>query len=198
MKRFLIGTSLLALAIPVFADNLSTGIATWNVTEENGYNFGATATAGVVTPSDADWYGGWVANSSSSSWVAYDPTNCCDNGLGDYTTTFTLDASDLATANITGAWTLDDSGVLLLNGNQIATLSDGNWGSLSSFSITAGSPFFQVGTNTLEVDITGTDSYLEGINVQANLSSVPEPTSLVLLATLAGVFVTFAHRKKAA
>ena len=162
MKRFLIGTSLLALAVPAFADNLSTGIATWSVTEENSYNPGATATAGVVTPSDADWYGGWVANSSSSSWVAYDPTNCCDNGLGDYTTTFTLDASDIGTANISGAWTLDDAGVLLLNGNTIATLGGGNWGSLFSFSIPAGSADFQLGTNTLEVDITSTDSYQIG------------------------------------
>jgi hypothetical protein len=195
--RFLVGTSLLALAIPAFADNLSTGIATWNVTEENSYNLGATATAGIVTPSDADWYGGWVPNSLSSSWVAYDPGNCCDNGLGDYTTTFTLNAGDLATANITGAWTLDDSGVLLLNGNQIATLGDGNWGALSPFAIAAGSPFFQLGTNTLEADITDSDSFLEGVNIQANLgtAAVPEPTGVMLLFTVVAALGIFGRRK---
>lgn len=170
--------------------NLSTGVpagATYTVVEQNGYNLGATATATPVAPGDADWFGGWLPDSSSSSWVAYDPNNCCDNGLGNYSTTFTLTAGDVSTVSLSGGWTLDDSGVLLLNGNVIGSVGDGSWGSFTSASVAAGSPFFVVGTNTLSIDITDTDNFLEAVIFQGGLSgytaATPEPSSLLLFGT---------------
>ena len=189
MKRVCPLAVMIALAIPAFGSslNLSTGVtggATYTVVEQNGYNSGATATATVVTSSDADWYGGWVPNSSSSAWIAFNPNNCCVNGLGDYSTTFTLTSADLSKVALSGSWTLDDAGELLLNGNVIGTLGDNNWGSLTSFSVLAGSSDFVLGTNTLSIDITDTDSYLEGVNLNGTLTgavTTPEPSSLGLM-----------------
>ncbi|MGB8582107.1 MAG: PEP-CTERM sorting domain-containing protein [Candidatus Sulfotelmatobacter sp.] len=186
MKRLLVIAAILVMATTALAnsvDNLSTGIATYTVVEQNSYNLGATGTASIVTPSDADWYGGWIANSSSSSWIAYDPTNCCDNGLGAYSTTFTLTKANISTAALSGGWTLDDSGELLLNGHVIATLGNANWGSLQSFVVPRSD--FVVGTNTLTIQITDTDNFLEGVNLKGTLttsaSTVPEPATITLL-----------------
>jgi hypothetical protein len=188
-KCFYVLALSIVLGIPAFGDtlNLSTGVtggATYTVAE----NGGATGTAALVTSSDADWYGGWVANSSTSAWIAYDPTNCCDNGVGDYSTTFTLTSGDLSSVALSGSWTLDDSGELLLNGNVIGTLGSGNWGSLTAFSVAAGSSDFVLGTNTLSIDITNSDNYLEGVNLEGSLtgytaptSPTPEPSSVLLL-----------------
>ena len=202
MKVFHVAAvAVLSFAVPVFADvNLSTGFATYTVVEQNGFNFGATAIAGIVTPGDADsgFAGGWVPNSSSSSWVAFDPNNSSDNGLGNYSTTFTLTSSDLATATISGSWTLDDSGSLFLNGNDIGDLADGSWTSLHPFSVGAGSGDFVLGTNTLSLDITDSDVFLEGVNLQGSLTGVvPEPSTLFPLAGGLAIMILFARWKKA-
>ena len=192
-RRILLTSVLLLLVSAVLgfsgSINLSTGVsggATYTVVEQNSYNMGATATASLVTPSDPDWFGGWIANSSTSAWIAYDPTNCCDNGLGNYSTSFTLTSANVSAASLSGNWTLDDSGTLLLNGNVIGTLGDGSWGALTSFSVPAGSSDFVVGTNTLSIDTTDTDNFLEGVNLQGTLStssSTPEPAEVLLLGT---------------
>lgn len=185
----------ISCAVPAFSQlNLSTGVAggaTYTVVEgATSPSPGATATASLVTPSDVDWYGGWVANSSTSAWIAYDPNNCCDNGVGDYSTTFALTAGDLSLVSLSGAATVDDSGSLYLNGFLIDTFSDGDWGGLLPFNVAAGSSDFQLGTNTLSIDITGADNYLEGVNLQGTLAGytapvggpvIPEPSSLALL-----------------
>jgi hypothetical protein len=168
--------------------------------EQNNFNLGFTATATLVTPSDADWYGGWVADNSTSAWIAYDPNNAYDNGLGNYSTTFTLTAGDVSAVSLSGAWTLDDSGSLYLNGTDIGDLGDGSWGGLTAFSVAAGSSDFVVGTNTLSIDITASDDYLEGVNLQGTLSdytapaTTPEPGSIVLLST--GLLALVALRRK--
>ena len=187
MKRLLvIAAAILIMATTALADsidNLSTGIATYTVVEQNSYNMGATGIASIVTPSDADWYGGWIANSSSSSWIAYNPTNCCDNGLGDYSTTFVLTSANRSSAALSGSWTLDDSGELLINGHVIGTLGNGSWGSLQPFAVPKSD--FVVGTNTLAIQITDTDNYLEGVNLKGTLTTsattVPEPATITLL-----------------
>ena len=202
MKIFHFSAIALGVAIPAFSDvNLSTGIANYTVVEQNGFNFGTTGTASMVTPSSADegFGGGWVPNSSSSDWVAFDPNNANGNGLGIYTTTFTLTSADLATASISGSWTLDDSGSLLLNGNDLGDLADGGWTSLHPFSVAAGSSDFVLGTNTLSLSITDSDLFLEGVNLQGTLtgtSTVPEPSELILLTAGLGVLVVLTMRRK--
>jgi hypothetical protein len=191
MKSYVALAAFLGLATPAFADLiLSTGIATWTVLEQSGPANGNTGTAQIVVPGDGDsGFPSWTPNTANSSWVAYDPNHSGRNGLGTYSTTFTLDGSDLSTAAITGAWTLDDSGVLELNGHQVASLSAGSWTSLHPFSIAAGSPDFVLGANTLSIIITATDQNIEGVDLQgtaSGVSAVPEPSSLLLLVSMLG------------
>jgi len=204
VNRLGIAISILCLAIPAFPStlNLSTGVAagaTYTVVEQNFYNFGATAIASVVTPSDADWSNSWVANSSTSAWIAYAPTTCCFNGMGNYSTTFVLNAADLSTVALSGAWTLDDVGSLYLNGHLLGSLGDASWGSLHPFSVAAGSSDFVLGTNTLSIDIGFSDSFLEGVNLQGSLSGyvVPEPSSVASMLVSMGMLLGFARRKRA-
>jgi hypothetical protein len=201
MKFYHAAAVVLGFAIPAFSDiNLSTGIATYTVVEQNGFNFGATGTAQVVTPAsnDAGFLGGWVPNSSSSDWVAFDPNNATGNGLGIYTTTFTLTAADLATASLAGSWTLDDGGSLLLNGHTLGTVS-GGWSSLHPFSVAAGSSDFVQGTNTLSLSITGSDVFLEGVNLAGILttpSTVPEPSLRVVMVVGLGTLLMLTWRRR--
>jgi hypothetical protein len=206
VNRLLIAIGILGLEIPALPNtlNLSTGVAggaTYTVVEENSYNLGATATAALVTPSDADWSKSWVPNSSTSAWVAYDPFHCCGaDGFGNYSTTFVLTPGDVSTVALSGDWTLDDSGSLYLNGHQLGFLPDVSWGSLTPFIVAAGSSDFVVGTNTLSIDITDTDSFLEGVNLHGSLTGyipVPEPSFFACLIVSLGLLMGLARRKKA-
>ncbi len=205
MNSFFVGIAVLGLAIPALANtlNVSTGVAggaTYTVVEQNSYNLGASATAALVTPSDPDWSTVWLPNTSDSAWIAYNPMSCCDSGLGDYSTTFELTAGDVSTVALSGAWTLDDSGNLYLNGKLLGSLGDASWGSLTSFNVPVGSSDFVVGTNTLSIDITDSDSFLEGVRLQGSLTGytqVPEPSSLAALIVGMGMLMGFVTRTKA-
>ena len=89
---------------------------------------------------------------------------------------------------------------MALNGHVIAALGDGNWGTLNSFSVAAGSGFFNQGTNTLVMTITDTDDFLEGVRMDGTLvgtaSTVPEPGSLRFLVAGAIGFLVYARRKR--
>ena len=206
MNQFLRAFVFIGVGISAFGDtlNLSTGVsegATYTVVEQNSYNFDATAIASVVTPSDPDWSTVWIANSASSAWIAYDPDHCCDNGDGDYSTTFVLTPGDVSTVALSGFWTLDDIGSLYLNGHLIASLGDASWGKLRAFNVPAGSSDFVVGANTLSIDITLSDSFLEGVNLNGSLTGytpVPEPFSIGLLIVGAGMLLAFARRHRSA
>ncbi|MGH3261423.1 MAG: hypothetical protein ACRDNS_05445, partial [Trebonia sp.] len=120
--------------------NLSTGLdatdtlittggtsdAHWTVDQ----SAGVTAAAQVVTSSSTDWYSSWVADDPNSDWIARD-ASLQNNGPASYAfyRSFDLTGLDASTASITGTWTIDDGGSLLLNGHSIASLS-GEWGSL--------------------------------------------------------------------
>jgi|SRR5579862_9047382 len=167
--------------------------ANWAVTSaDDPENYGSGYT---VFPNNADWYGGWVANSTTSDWIAGNP-NVTANGPLTATRTFSLDASQLAGATFADtAWTLDDGGTLTLNGHQLDALSGGNWGSLHS--ITIDPSFLIAGTNTLTMQITDTDNFLEGERFEGTLTVqgrvlTPEPVTMSL--GFAGIAL-FARRR---
>lgn len=150
---------------------------------------GGTAAAQVVASASADWYSGWGANGPNSAWIARN-AGLQDNGAAPYSfyRSFDLSGFDLATAAITGAWAIDDSGAVFLNGHQISTLGSGAWGGLTSFSVDGSSGDFVSGVNVLTITMQSSDRYLEAVRLDGTLnatpiSAVPEPASMALLAT---------------
>lgn len=169
---------------------LGTGTANWKYNDPymTNYSLPTIGPASIVTPTDADWYGGWIANSSSSSWVAPNP-NVTNNGPAPYTfnLAFNLTGYNLSTVAFTGAaWTIDDAGILSLNGCGLSSVGDGGWGSLHTFSL--GDCTFNQGANMLTATMTFDDQFLEGIDLQGSItgtqsSATPEPSSLILFGT---------------
>ncbi|MGA2032589.1 MAG: hypothetical protein ABSG68_10050 [Thermoguttaceae bacterium] len=155
-----------------------------------------TPQAYVVVPGGADWYGGWVANGPNSSWIARDYTTS-NNGVNTYYRDFDLTGYNLSTVTISGSWTLDDQGTLSVNGNQVASLGNGNWGSLSSFSVPL-SDLVQ-GLNTISIAITQSDNYLEGVRLEGTVegtSAIPEPATLIIWSLFAGLGIALGRLRR--
>jgi hypothetical protein len=77
----------------------------------------------VVAPGDADWgTGAWIGNGPYSSWIAANPNDAHGNGLMTFTDTFNV-ATPSTVIIIGGAWAIDDSGTLSLNGNVLSMLT---------------------------------------------------------------------------
>lgn len=155
-------------------------------TASNADNYESSPNSYVVAPGNTDWYSGWLANGPNSSWIAPDPNNT-DNGNFTLTYTFDLSGYNLATAQASAfKWGIDDAGYIALNGNTLNTLGSGNWGSLNTFSFSVAD--LVSGVNTLTINGTGSDGYLEAARLQGTLTvaptaSVPEPGTLVLFGT---------------
>jgi hypothetical protein len=135
----------------------------------------------VVAPGNADWGGaGWIANGAYSSWIAANPFDAHGNGLMTFTDTFNV-ATPSTAVIIGGAWVIDDSGTLSLNGHQLSTLTVSLPESehLHAFSTTASD--FVAGSNTLTIQMTATDTFLEAVRLRGWLvgagSVVGDPTS---------------------
>ena len=184
----------LAVASVAFAGslNVSTGLdASYNlITTDGGFDAhwlveqanSSYTPAQVVMSQDADWFGGWLPDGPNSNWIARNAFNCC-NGPAPYTFYTTFDVADPANASISGSWTIDDGGILTLNGQTIDSLGSGNWGSLHPFSA-SGSSWFVTGVNKLAITITSDDDFLEGVRLEGTVlgtSTTPEPSTLLML-----------------
>lgn len=187
-------------ALPTFAGtiNLSTGQdstgaiyadggetdANWTSTVDPTYD--PTGAAQTVFPGNADWFGGWVANNSSSDWIARN-ASVTNNGPAPYSFDYTFNLADTTGASISGSWTIDDQGTLTLNGNLVSSLGNGEWGGLTAFSDSSASDFV-TGLNTLEITISSDDEYLEGVDLTGTLNGdlatpgTPEPATWLLMA----------------
>jgi hypothetical protein len=146
--------------------------------------------ATVVIPDGFPLPGSWIANGADSKWIGPTPNDADSNGaIGNYTyrTTFLLTDLNPATASITGSWATDNNGVdILINGVSTGqTTCFACFGVLTPFSINSG---FVIGLNTLDFVLTNgggpTGLRVDDISGTANPlgTSVPEPTSLLLLA----------------
>jgi hypothetical protein len=156
------------------------------------------ATPQAVYPTSPDYYGNWLPNGPNSAWIARDASTT-QNGFADgpngnqliaFNRNFDLTGYNLSTVSLSVSWAIDDQGTLSLNGHQISSLPGGAWGALTPvppLSIPVAD--FNQGLNSLTIQMTGTDNFLEGVRLEGSVSgsAVPEPSSLVGLAGLAGI-----------
>jgi hypothetical protein len=131
------------------------------------------------TPSNLDFgNGGWVANSTASTWVAPNPNSGVDNGNFTITDTFNLSASDAANAVFTGvAWAIDDSGSMVVNGHTVSTLVNGY---TSMHSISVPTADLVTGSNSISLVGVGSDDEIEGSRMQGMLTIAAQEAPIVV------------------
>ncbi len=191
--------------------NLSTGLDSGGnlITTGGGCDANWVQTAGpapacaggngqVVTPANADWFGGWLADGPNSDWITSD-VNSTANGspLPTYQIQFFL--GDLVGASITFSWAIDDQGTISLNGNNIGTLGSGAWGGLTPIAANASS-FLVAGLNTLTISMTDSDNFLEGVRFEGSVSGsvgIPEPATVTTLLVGIGTLMLRFRRRRA-
>ena len=188
------GLVLLAVAVApavAMADdlNLSTGVATYNVTPPSGP---------TITALDSPANPAWVLTIPGATWINTNGSGTVGvaNGLYVYTTTFTLSS----TSDLSGSFTGDNGVSAFLSGGSIVgmdPLASSTY--LESFNVIT--PFsaddLGPGTYTLTFDLENgsglntppgsdgnSDAGPSGLLVGANtVTATPEPSSLALLGT---------------
>lgn len=125
-----------------------------------------------------------AANGPKSSWITINPNALGNGSVIPYTyyRSFLLSALDLANASISGVWGIDDAGDLRLNGHLLSSSVNGNLLVTQTFSAASGSGFFVAGLNTLTITMTSSDNVFEAVRLEGALTTVPEPSTLALLA----------------
>lgn len=112
----------------------------------------------------------WLTNGPNSKWIAPKADQSGGNQPGNYTyrITFDLTGLDKSTATVSGKWTSDNTGQILLNGSATGAVSDGNFAVLTNaFSITRG---FVAGTNWLDFVVTNGGTTINPTGVRVELS----------------------------
>jgi hypothetical protein len=170
------------------AVNTGAADANYTLTDPSGATIATRAIGiGAFPATVYDGFAGGQGDDAKSAWIG--PNNASLDGVpGNYTyrTTFDLAGLVASTANITGKWNTDNSGVqVLLNGSLLSgvTNSGFNNGGFSTFNIASG---FTSGINTLDfvVNNAGTSANptalrVEYTNATADPTAVPEPSDLM-------------------
>ncbi len=192
-------------ALPGMASiNLATGLDTSDnvITTSGGADAHWTVIGGApaqvaTASSPGGAIGAWVNNNSVSAWILGDASTPYGNAQGNnsvYSRQFDLSGYLLSSVTLGGgAWAVDDTARLVLNGNPVSSLPVGQWGALTPFSVP--NSYFLPGVNTLEIRMGWTDNVLEGARLEGTIEgvAVPEPSTwlagFALCLTMAGPLV---------
>jgi len=106
--------------------------------------------------------GPWIANSDTSKWIGPLPDTTSAAG-GDYAYQITVDLTgfNAATARITGRWTSDNAGQILINGVPSGVANAGNFDTLNPFTLTN----LLSGTNLIEFRVNNAGAGYTGLRV---------------------------------
>jgi hypothetical protein len=137
----------------------------------------------------------WLQDTSASEWISPKAHETTSDPAGDYAyeETFNLTGLELSSVVITGKWSADNSGDILVNGVPVTgaegtiPANPGEFKSFTSFVLNSSNADFQSGTNTIEFlvlnNMTGSPN-VTGVNVDIQSTfadPVPEPASFTLM-----------------
>lgn len=165
----------------------NTGTGTYSITSAPA---GATTTVAIV-PNGAFPIGPWFNNTTASSWIGPNTAQTVSpTGNYTYSTTFDLTGLIASTAQISGNWAGDNSGVsILLNGSSTGITANAggvNFGGFTGFSI-ANTANFLSGVNTLAFTINNLDDgqgpnptgFRAELAGTADSTAIPEPSDIM-------------------
>lgn len=151
----------------------------------------------------------WLANNSTSRWIAPRADEIAGNAPGTYIyrTTFSLAGLDPATAILTGQWASDNDGTIRLNGSLVTSGASGatgnaDFGAFTAFTLNAGNGTFVSGLNTLDFVVINTDLNPNPTGVRVEVAGtadlvtgstdIPEPATFALVGIVltAGTLLT--------
>ncbi len=203
-------TASLSSAIVPISTLKSTGDSVAAGAQDTNYTIVSGPLTGAVDVAHPGFFalnGAWVANTATAKWIApasIVPTNPGAIGTapaGDYVykTTFDLSGLIASTANITGKWASDNTGLgIYLNGNLVSGTGGGtgnHFGAFRNFSVTSG---FIDGLNTLEFHVrnaSGGSGNPTGLIVDMSGTAQPVPEPATIAALGAGL-LAFRRRNK--
>ncbi|MGD0894371.1 MAG: Ig-like domain-containing protein [Terracidiphilus sp.] len=123
----------------------------------------------TVGPGDADWYSAWVANGPGADWIAINPNSTSGNTFGLYYTTFNISGSVPANQCLVGTMSIDDNGLLAINGTAIMSNINNNTTSYGlNIPVTT---YLKTGQNVLSLGWGSTDNYIEGLRLDASIQT---------------------------
>ena len=204
MKRVILKSLLLCIcltpqawgdAITIYATGVDdSGIQLAGGGNDPHYTTDSTGEAAVVL-SSSNYWSQWPSSSSGGKWINFADSWYTYGSNIAFSTTFDLTGMDPLTAVLSGSWTCDNGGTILLNGASTGiTLGYADYSSLFGFTISSG---FKEGVNTLTFVVSSMDS-ADGLlvsQISGTASPVPEPGTLALLGAAGLGLAVFARRK---
>lgn len=140
--------------------------------------------------------GDWLLDNFSSQWISPKAHETSSDPSGEYIyqDTFNLTGLNLASVVVTGRWTADNYGDIVVNGVEVTSGSDGiipnssgEFRSFTSFVLNASNTDFVSGVNTIQFDVfnnTAGSPNVTGVNIDIEQTlgdPAPEPGSFVLM-----------------
>ena len=154
----------------------------------------------------------WTGDTLQSAWISPRAT---ESGQSDpsgeyiYQQTFNLTGLDPNSVIITGKWTADNYGYIVVNGVQVTLGTSGNIANVpqqfknyTNFTLNSSNANFLSGINTIQFDVFNTTAgspNITGLDVDilsATAQTAPEPTSLACLGSGLGALVFVARKRR--